>query len=801
MRGRLRSTGVSRPLPASARFSGQWTSATPTRRVWRAMFTSADAKVVRVHLINFHVGQGTVYVTNPDSLVQTFRFIKDGPHGDGEFWSPMIHSNSAMVEWDPGEGAETTLRPPFEVAEVMHILTTAAAPATVAAAVAPGDYACYVDYLCGTPNWGSAEAQLNFIDNGQSFVCSGTLINPKAAGTIGTAPKPLLLTANHCISSNTVARTLVAVQGDWYTACGGTTRAPTYQVLGQALLANTAIEQGDHSLILLGAFPPSSTWQLSGWNTGDLAMGSAAIGLSHPDGLPLKLSLGTRIADVNVTVTENDVPIGLASAGDYYHMNWTSGLIGGGSSGSGVFDSSDHLFGTLTWGNGLVNGSQCGNEGGYGKLSTGYASLQPWLETSIGGETISQMISPAPRVSLTSSSGTFSWGASAGASEYQLWIGSAPGSANYFTRNTGTAASIVATGLPVDGGILYARLWTHLAIGWYYFDYTYTAFSAPTLVPLSVTSSYPLSVPALSPALDVTVYGAGFALGAQVKAANGIASLVLNATFVNSTTLTTTLPTSILATKGTITLTVVNPGGVTSSTSATLTVSAPTTTTYTDTTALPHFAAGGPFVSGFYVFNNSNNSGQFQISFYDDSGRPISIPVTGFGSVSQFADSVSPNGTRYYEAGNGLAGIASGSAVFKSTSSAVAVQELFRNHAPDNNYFEASVGASRGSFEFLVPFDATVLGGTQSYTGFAIANLDAAATARITCTARDSSGSVVPNALTVPALNPLGHWADFNFPAIAGTRGTFDCTSNTKIAPIALRALGSSISSLPVTLK
>jgi hypothetical protein len=74
--------------------------------------------------------------------------------------------------------------------------------------------------------------------------------------------------------------------------------------------------------------------------------------------------------------------------------------------------------------------------------------------------------------------------------------------------------------------------------------------------------------------------------------------------------------------------------------------------------------------------------------------------------------------------------------------------------------------------------------------------------ASINCIARDASGRVIPNAITIPTLNALGHWADFQFPALSGLRGTFDCASTAKIGTVALRFLGTnSLSTLPILLK
>jgi hypothetical protein len=91
---------------------------------------------------------------------------------------------------------------------------------------------------------------------------------------------------------------------------------------------------------------------------------------------------------------------------------------------------------------------------------------------------------------------------------------------------------------------------------------------------------------------------------------------------------------------------------------------------------------------------------------------------------------------------------------------------------------------------------------TPFYTGFAIANLDPTTAASLTCTARNLNGSTIPNAVPVPTLPPLGHWANYQFAALSGQRGTIDCLSNTKVAALALRFLGTNeFTSLPVITK
>ena len=222
------------------------------------------------------------------------------------------------------------------------------------------------------------------------------------------------------------------------------------------------------------------------------------------------------------------------------------------------------------------------------------------------------------------------------------------------------------------------------------------------------------------------------------------------------------------------------------------------------TSVVPHFAAGATYMTGFYIINKSNTTASFSILFYNDNGTQISIPVTGIGNTGTISGTVAPLGTAYYEVGDpNNPTLLSGSAQIQASPS-VAVQGLFRHLGAGNVYYEAAVPSSTGSNEVLIAFDYTTFAQTnaQIFTGIALANLDSANPATISCTARNSQGTVISGAVTVPTLNPLGHFAGFNFPALMGQQGTLDCTSNTKVGAIALRALGTdAISSLPVITK
>ena len=218
--------------------------------------------------------------------------------------------------------------------------------------------------------------------------------------------------------------------------------------------------------------------------------------------------------------------------------------------------------------------------------------------------------------------------------------------------------------------------------------------------------------------------------------------------------------------------------------------------------ALPHFAVGGGFVTTLFVINSSGEPASFSIKFYSDSGAPASLPFNGLGTISILSDIVPAYGTSVYEAGDANAPVQGGWALITADPS-LTIQELFRNHSANGKYYEASVPAYPGSLGFRMSFDATTFTptGDPVNTGFAVANLDAVNPATLTCIARDYRGTVIPNAVTIPTINP-GALGGLPVSALTGARGALDCTSNTTVSAIGLRFVGSDeFSSLPIVFK
>jgi len=216
---------------------------------------------------------------------------------------------------------------------------------------------------------------------------------------------------------------------------------------------------------------------------------------------------------------------------------------------------------------------------------------------------------------------------------------------------------------------------------------------------------------------------------------------------------------------------------------------------------VPHVAFGGEWTTDFFAINIETHAGYWSVAFYGDSGSPVALPFTGgLGNLNTLTDSIPTQGRKDYEAGNTTWPVQGGWALVTSDE-VMETQAIFRRSTPTGAYYEAAVRTGETYSGFVVPFDATTFAptGAPFYTGFAIANVNPSAAAHVVCTARDDLGAVIPDALTIPTLNPMGHWANYFFPALAGKRGTLECYADTLVSAIALRVIGTgAFSTLPV---
>jgi hypothetical protein len=128
----------------------------------------------------------------------------------------------------------------------------------------------------------------------------------------------------------------------------------------------------------------------------------------------------------------------------------------------------------------------------YARLYTIFGTKSVSVDYTFKAITQSQIVltSPPPGSTLTGSTATFAWNATAGAS-YSLWLGSTGvGSYNLYDSHTTAATTVKVTGLPTNGETIYAQINTIINGNSVHNDYTFTAAGAiPVLSALSCSSA------------------------------------------------------------------------------------------------------------------------------------------------------------------------------------------------------------------------------------------------------------------------------------------------------------------------
>ncbi|HUQ91264.1 MAG TPA: PPC domain-containing protein [Bryobacteraceae bacterium] len=306
---------------------GRWETLPEGKSLWRAGIQSPGARGIRLHFTQFSVGTGRVWIHDGTGEEEQISgpYTGAGPFSDGDFWSDIVMADTAIVEFEPSEGQRG--QPPFQVGEISHVYSDPKEGTTRSAAAS-----CNLDVTC-SPEWAETSrsvGRISFESGGSSLVCSGTLLNTRSGS--GT---PLFLTANHCIETDAVARTLQAFWFYQTDTCNGTPPSTRNvpRTLGARMLVTGDRTQGDFTLLRLNSVPSGVIF--SGWDPREAPEGTALTVVHHPAGDYKRIAFGNRVANPR-------------TPSNFYSVFYSSGLTEGGSSGSGLFSAPLVLVGALS---------------------------------------------------------------------------------------------------------------------------------------------------------------------------------------------------------------------------------------------------------------------------------------------------------------------------------------------------------------------------------------------------------------------------------------------------------------------
>ncbi len=346
-------------------------------RVWRLAIQSPGAVAMRLHFTSFDVGSGQVWMHDGsgDEDRVLGPYVGRGPNGDSEFWSATVFGDTATVEYEPAEGRTLDGEVPFNIEEISHQFSTQAAPRPVEQSSA----SCELDVNC-YPDWAvtaKGTALLSFEKAGGSYICSGTLLNTRVNSFV-----PYLLTANHCISTDAVARTLEATWFYQKSSCNGAPPNPNLpRSVGSTLVATGDKEKGDFTLVKLTSVPNGVTFQ--GWDPAEQPLGKAVTVIHHPGGDYKRISFG------NVTPHVDQPP-------QFYWVQYSAGVTEGGSSGAGLYSAPGILVGSLSTGLGSETAEGYCAIKPYGGSLGKFSAYYPLIRNALDGQSAGAPLTPPP---------------------------------------------------------------------------------------------------------------------------------------------------------------------------------------------------------------------------------------------------------------------------------------------------------------------------------------------------------------------------------------------------------------------
>lgn len=378
--------GVGVPQQLDLESGGTWTSLRDGRLVWRARVSSPGARSLDFAFSRFKMSRGSAfYIVSADRQTVHGPYNADNNPAESRFWSPYVLGESATLELVvPRDEVQDVA---LELASVTHGYRGLTESGTFAKSGS-----CNVDTICPTTaGWDDqidSVGHYTFAQGGSSYVCTGTLI-----GNSNRDTTPYFLTANHCVSTQAVASSIVVYWNYQSATCrtpGSTASGTpisrsvaTHSQSGTTLVATH--DASDFALLRLNAaVPAGADAYFAGWDKTNAAPGSA-VGIHHPAGHEKRFSRENQA--LSISAYSNNPGTGTT------HLriaDWDEGTTEGGSSGSGLFHgSSKRLIGQLHGG-----GAACGNNepDWYGRLAVSWTGggtsatrLSNWLDPANTG--------------------------------------------------------------------------------------------------------------------------------------------------------------------------------------------------------------------------------------------------------------------------------------------------------------------------------------------------------------------------------------------------------------------------------
>lgn len=386
--------GVARRIPETASVQAvsnmmSWTPSERGGKLTALRFASPNAKGVRIGLHVQSLPPGTMVRFYGDASEKMFevsaqeiltviqRNLDAGDSSDNArtYWSPNMGGEALTVEIEvPPNAVLDAVK--VAVPTLSHVAVDITKQDSLQKIGEAG--ACNLDVTCASQydTLSKSVALMEFISDGNPYVCTGTLLNDRMS--TGT---PYFLSANHCIPNQTVASSLYTLWSYKSASCNSTQVSPALVTIGSGATLLYAESTTDTSFMRLNSQPPAGVL-FAGSSPFGPDLYDDVYGVHHPQGDMQKYSEGDFFG--TVACGDSTCSSSTGSNAKFLAVRWLRGVTEPGSSGSGLFrrlNGKDYLVGQLFGG-----GSSCvapSSYDFYGRFDLAFnAGIQQWLNVA-----------------------------------------------------------------------------------------------------------------------------------------------------------------------------------------------------------------------------------------------------------------------------------------------------------------------------------------------------------------------------------------------------------------------------------
>lgn len=316
-----------RPVDYDLETAGSWETLDDGSRLWRLRIESPGALHLNLGFTRFELPAGArlwVYNAAGDNVAGPY----DARHRSeqGELWTPIVFGAQIVVELHVPAGVTTP--PALTIGQVSHGFRD----------ISSKQGLCNVDVVCPQGNaWrNQIRSAVRYSISG-IFLCSGTLVNNTAQDA-----RPFVLSAAHCGGSAGNAGSIVTYWNFESPTCGQLDGGDTSQNQVGAIFRASHTPTDTFLFELSQAPDPDFDVYYSGWDRSE-ALPTDVVAIHHPNWDEKAISFDDDpllVADVSA----------FGGPAVSWQTQWDEGTTESGSSGGGLWRSSNGLLVGALWG-------------------------------------------------------------------------------------------------------------------------------------------------------------------------------------------------------------------------------------------------------------------------------------------------------------------------------------------------------------------------------------------------------------------------------------------------------------------